>query len=182
MTTIKGDSGGPLFNAANQKLVGIVSWGYGCADPNYPGVYSRVSVGYDFINSKILEWGATADTPPVTYPGCTDKGGWYDSDGIRYNCLWYAIGTNCASYGNSYAHAGLTAKMACCACGGGNTGPTTPTPTQTPTTPNPTTLKPTSQKPTLKPTAPKPTLKPTAPRPTRRPTRRPTNRPTRKPV
>ena len=37
-TTIKGDSGGPLFDAATQnKLVGIVSWGYGCADANYPG-------------------------------------------------------------------------------------------------------------------------------------------------
>jgi len=155
----QGDSGGPLFDALNNKLVGIVSWGYGCADPNYPGIYSRVSVGYDFFKSKISEWGSTADIPPTTYPGCTDKGGWYDSDGTKYNCLWYAVGTNCAKYGNSYAHAGLTAKMACCACGGGNMGPTTPAPTQTPTTPKPTTAK-----------------------PTRKPTRTPTRKPTRKPL
>jgi len=157
----QGDSGGPLFDATQNKLVGIVSWGYGCADANYPGIYSRVSVGYGFFQSKISEWGNTADTPPVTYPGCTDKGAWYDSYGD--SCLWYAEGTNCAQYGNSFAHAGLTAKTACCACGGGNTGPTTPAPTNSPTTLKPTTLKPTTAKPTKK--------------PVRIPTRKPTKKP-----
>ena len=36
----QGDSGGPLFQ--NNIVVGIVSWGIGCAS-NHPGVYTRVS-------------------------------------------------------------------------------------------------------------------------------------------
>ena len=39
----QGDSGGPLFDTDSNTLVGVVSWGYGCADSRYPGVYSRIS-------------------------------------------------------------------------------------------------------------------------------------------
>ena len=46
----QGDSGGPMtFNGVH---VGIVSWGYGCARPGYPGVYSQTDAFLDFIASN----------------------------------------------------------------------------------------------------------------------------------
>ncbi|KAJ3664541.1 hypothetical protein Zmor_000099 [Zophobas morio] len=45
-----GDSGGALF--AKGKQVGIVSWGYGCAEKNYPGVYSRVAKFRKWVKNK----------------------------------------------------------------------------------------------------------------------------------
>lgn len=53
--TCQGDSGGPMVKAVNGvwREVGIVSYGNGCARPNYPGVYSEVQAFSNAIRSRI---------------------------------------------------------------------------------------------------------------------------------
>jgi len=54
---------------------------------------------------------------------CTDNPlGWHDSDGPRFNCAWYDVGSNCELFGNGWENDGFTANQACCACGGGSSG------------------------------------------------------------
>lgn len=48
----QGDSGGPLLVRGIQ--FGIVSWGFGCARPESPGVYSYVPALYDWVQAVIV--------------------------------------------------------------------------------------------------------------------------------
>ena len=73
--------------------------------------------------------------PTPSQPGnCVDSPlDWFDSDGSDYNCEWYEENGHCVTSGDDYANNGITANMACCACGGGSTnGTPSPTPATTP--------------------------------------------------
>jgi len=55
----QGDSGGPLQQPVgnNDKyvLIGVVSFGFKCAEPDFPGVYTRVTSHLDWIQKTIKQ-------------------------------------------------------------------------------------------------------------------------------
>ncbi|GGK00054.1 trypsin [Pilimelia anulata] len=59
--TCQGDSGGPLAARDGDRwvLVGLTSWGKGCARPNNPGHYARVSAFITPIKNAITALGGT---------------------------------------------------------------------------------------------------------------------------
>jgi len=122
----QGDSGGPLFDSDSNTLVGVVSWGYFCADDRFPGVYARISNQISWIQNTICA--AHSDPKPSFCSAspvneCSDSPvGWNDIDGQFYDCEWYSEGDRCEKYGakERFRNLGKVANEACCGCGGGS--------------------------------------------------------------
>jgi len=68
----QGDSGGPLIirggSPSKDVLVGIISWGFGCALESFPGVYSRVSSLVDWLSNHICQ----ISRSPPNYLDCDE--------------------------------------------------------------------------------------------------------------
>jgi secreted trypsin-like serine protease len=67
--TCQGDSGGPMvIKTADDAFVqvGIVSWGHGCAQAQYPGVYTQLSTYADKINKAVEQLAGQRRNPDRT--------------------------------------------------------------------------------------------------------------------
>lgn len=66
----QGDSGGPLTaqSTAGRNVVGVVSFGYECGHPGYPGVYTRVARYADWIGTTTTV-GASGGSLSSPIPG-----------------------------------------------------------------------------------------------------------------
>jgi hypothetical protein len=115
--TCQGDSGGPLAQGSSigaaTRLIGITSFGEGCGDPDFPGVYAEVAApgihGFvsraSFASAPVNERRPRIDGAAVTGEVVTcDAGDWAGdpiAPEITFEKRWLRDGTEVAA-GDSY--------------------------------------------------------------------------------
>ena len=73
----QGDSGGPVVveHLGSTYLAGVVSWGFGCADASYPGIYTRASNYVEWVESFVgsfwneVQFETSSTAPSVNLAG-----------------------------------------------------------------------------------------------------------------
>jgi secreted trypsin-like serine protease len=131
-----GDSGGPLFTTVSgtRRQAGVVSFGHGCAEPGFPGVYARLAAPqlHSFVTEFIAAGSPPANVSPpaiagsrfVGHPLTCLPGGWTGL-GLSFSYQWVrAVGfsatpvasgqvyTPTASDAGSFLECRVTAKNA----------------------------------------------------------------------
>ena len=104
----QGDSGGPLVATDSEKngamsLIGVVSWGFGCAGQDALGIYSEVSHFTDWLNQEMPDlntcppdgstWSSPAPSPSpaassTQYPVYNTSSSSSPSSGSCGNCVF----------------------------------------------------------------------------------------------